>query len=290
MLYLRLWLTGLLVFSLFISFPARAQSISTGKITTPTGAPVAYASAGVKGKPLGTVAAADGTFSLSAFAPAAPTDTVIVSCVGYQSRQMLMSQLRQQPAVQLLPMATQLQEVVVHSKPPKRTILGHNSWSLFTSLNFYTTKDTVPHDRLGREVGLLMKIKQPVRLESFHLFVFNSDFSSVTFRLTIYAVANGQPQAPLLQKDVIFEVAGRQHGWREVDLRPYAIELAGHQDVVASVQWLQSTTDQPTSKYFGIATHLSPFHSTFLRDKSQESWRKMGANTSLYFTAWAYPE
>ncbi|WP_324670751.1 carboxypeptidase-like regulatory domain-containing protein [Hymenobacter sp. GOD-10R] len=289
MLYLRCRLACLLVSSLFISPPARAQSFPTGKITTPTGTPVAYTSAGVKGKPFGTVAAADGTFSLSAFAPAAATDTVVVSCVGYQSRKLLVSQLRQQPAVQLYPTATQLQEVMVHSKRPKRTILGHNGSSIFTSLNFYTAKDTVPHDRLGREVGLLMKVKQPVRLESFHLFVFNSDFSFVTFRLTIYAVANGQPQAPLLQKDVIFEVAGRKHGWREVDLRPYAIELAGHQDVVASVQWLQSKNDQPTSKYFGIAAHLSPFHSTFLRDKSQESWQKMGANTSLYFTALAYP-
>jgi len=290
MLYLRPWLACLFVFLLFIFSPARAQPTPTGRITTSAGTPIAYASAGVKGKPLGTIADADGTFSLSAFAPAAATDTVVVSCVGYQPRRMLLSQLRQQPVVQLLPIATQLQEVVVHSKPPKRTILGHNGWSLFTSLNFYTAKDTVPHDRLGREVGLLMKVKRPVRLESFHLFVFNSDFSFVKFRLTIYAVANGQPQAPLLQKDVIFEVAGRQHGWREVDLRPYAIELAGSQDVVASVQWLQSQNDQPTSKYFGISTHLSPFHSTFLRDKSQESWQRMGANTSLYFTALAYPE
>ena len=168
MLYLQRRLACLLVSSLFIASPARAQSTPTGKITTPAGTPVAYASAGIKGKPLGTIADADGTFSLSAFAPATPTDTVVVSCVGYQPRRMLISQLRQQTVVQLLPIATQLQEVVVHSKPPKRTILGHNGQSLFTSFNFYTSKDTVPHDRLGREVGLLMKVKRPVRLESFH--------------------------------------------------------------------------------------------------------------------------
>jgi hypothetical protein len=273
-----------------LSLPVRAQNVAPGRVTTTAGEPVPYASVGVVGKPIGTIADAGGTFSLSPLASAAPTDTVVVSCVGYQAQKLLLAQLRRQTLVSLTPAATPLREVLVRAKSPKRTILGHKGRSIFTSFNFYTSKDSQPHDRLGREVGLLLAVKRPAHLESFHLFVFNNDFTTVKFRLNIYAVKDGRPQTSLLTKDVLFEVTGGKPGWCEVDLRPYAIELAGQQQVVASVQWLQSQTNNPASKHFGISTDLSPFHTTFLRDKSQETWRRFGANSSFYFTALTYPE
>ncbi|UOQ51529.1 carboxypeptidase-like regulatory domain-containing protein [Hymenobacter cellulosivorans] len=275
---------------LLSSLSGLAQTESLGQVASRSGSPVPYASVGVKGKAVGTVADEQGQFRLSTLDRALPTDTVVVSCVGYQPQTLPLSQLRQRPRLALAPAATALREVVVRSKQGKQTILGHNGWSRFTALNFYTTRDTVPHDRLGREVGVLMPVKHRSQLESFHLYVASNQFSSVTLRLNLYAVQNGIPQGSLLQQDVIFEVKNLKRGWHEVDLRPYAIELAGQQQVAASVQWLSSQTVDGNHRYFGISTDLSPFHTTILRDKSQENWERIKTNTSLYFTAWASPE
>ncbi len=257
-----------------------------------SGRPIPYASVGVRGRPLGTVADAAGTFPLTQLGPAAATDTVVVSCVGYELLKLTLSQLQLQPRAELrlTPQQTKLAEVVVRGRQPKRIVLGHNWVSAFTTLTFYIRADTVPHSRLGRELGPLLKIKHPTQLESLHLFTSGRDFKTVTFRLNIYAVQNGEPQSSLLGQDIVFTVNGQQRAWTEVDLRPYNILLAGPQEVVATVQWLGSEAGRPNSLFLDVPAHLSAVHTTYRRDKSGQAWEKVGANPSFYFRALSYPQ
>lgn len=266
------------------SAPATIQVIDAT-----SGHPLPYTSVGVRGRPLGTVANAAGAFPLAQVGAAA-ADTVVVSCVGYESRRLLAGQLRPAMVLRLTPQAARLAEVVVRGHRPERIVLGHTGVSAFTSATFYAQADTVPHARLGRELGPLLKLRHPARLESLHLFTFGRDFKSVTFRLNLYAVQNGEPQNSLLRQDIIFTVPGQQRGWNVVDLRPYAITLAGPQEVVATVQWLTSEAGRPNSRFLDIPVHLSLFHTTFRRDKSGQTWTKYGANPSLYFEALSYSE
>lgn len=274
-----------------IIFTSQAQALS-GQIRVVDargGQPIPYASVGVRGRPLGTVADAAGAFPLAEIGAAA-TDTVVISCVGYAPYQLLAGQLTPATMLRLTPQQTTLSEVVVRGRPPRRIVLGHNWVSAFTSVTFYTTADTVPHARLGRELGPLLNLRHPVRLERFHLFTSGRDFKSVTFRLNLYAVRNGEPQNSLLRQDIIFTVPGQRRGWNEVDLRPYAIALAGPQQIVATVQWVASEEGRPKSRFLDIPVHLSAFHTTFRRDKSAQSWLKSGANPSFYFEALSYPD
>ena len=64
--------------------------------------PLPYVSVGVPGKPLGTVADAQGSFQPTQMG-VTPTDTLVVSCVGYQSRRLPLATLRQLPEVLPLP-------------------------------------------------------------------------------------------------------------------------------------------------------------------------------------------
>lgn len=102
-----------------------------------TGAPIAYASLGIQHKPIGTVADAAGHVASAALRAVAPTDTLVISCVGYQSRKLLVSELGREEALRLQPVATALTEVVVHSRPPKQVVLGHHNASVFTSFGFW---------------------------------------------------------------------------------------------------------------------------------------------------------
>ena len=254
-----------------------------------TGQPVPYASIGVRGKPLGTVADAHGSFPLSQVG-AAPADTVVISCVGFLTYKLTLNELRSQAEIRLAPQQQALAEVVVRGQQPRRVIIGHNWVSAFTSYGFYTTADTVTHARLGREVGVLLAIKHPTLLESFHLFTSGRDFKSVTFRLNIYAVEKGQPHHSLLRQDVVFTVDGQRRGWNTVDLRPFAITLAGPQQVVATVEWLSSEVGRPGGKFLDIPAHLSAAHRTYSRSKSAQAWTISNVNPSLYFEALSYPD
>lgn len=255
-----------------------------------TGRAIAYGSAGIRNKPIGTVADSLGRFSIDQLGGAAPTDTLVVSCVGYQSQKIVVAELAGLREIKLAPQAQLLQEIVVRGRQPKRIVLGHNWVSAFTSYGFYTALDTVAHARLGREVGALLTVKHPTRLEGFHLFTSGRDFKAVTFRLNIYAFAAGQPQQSLLRQDVIFTVDGQRRGWTSVDLRPFAITLAGPQQVVATVQWLSSEVGRPGGRFLDIPVHLSAVHTTYSRSKSAQAWATASANPSLYFDALSYPD
>lgn len=139
-------------------------------------------------------------------------------------------------------------------------------------------------------MGVLLTVRHPTDLQSFRVLTFGRDFQTVTFRLTIYAVRNGLPESTLLKRNVVFTVNGQQRGWTEVDLRPYAIRLAGGQQVVAAIEWLANVPSQRVGGFLDVPGHISATHSVFVRDKSAQSWRKMGLNPNMYFTGLAYPE
>lgn len=268
---------------------AQADRPAIRVVDSRTSQPVPYASVGVRGKPLGTVADAHGSFPLSQVG-AAPADTVVISCIGFQTQQVTMGELRSHAEIWLAPQQQALAEVQVRGRQPQRVIVGHNWVSAFTSYGFYTTADTVPHARLGREVGVLLAIKHPLLLEGFHLFTSGRDFKSVTFRLNIYAVEQGQPHHSLLRQDIIFTVDGQRRGWNNVDLRPFAITLAGPQQVVATVEWLGSEAGRPGGKFLDIPVHLSAAHRTYSRSKSAQAWTISNVNPSLYFDALSYSD
>lgn len=246
-----------------------------------TAKPIPYASVGVPHKALGTISNTAGQFRPAQIG-AAVTDTLLVSCVGYVPRRVLVRQLG--PVLRLAPQAQPLGEVVVRSAQPRPVILGHRGVSLFTSYGFYTQADTVPHARLGREFGTLLHVRRPTQLQELRLFTFGPDFKQVTFRLNIYTVRDGQPQESLLVKDVLFTVHSGQRNWTTVDLKPYGIGLTGPQDVVATVQWVDSEQSRTGGRFFNIPAALSATHSSFMRDKSAQAWRRFNVNPSMYFT------
>ena len=285
-MFLRI-IGSLTIFSL-LRFQAPIAPDSICIVDANSGQGVPYSSLGIQHKPIGTVAKSIGCFKAAALQAAAPTDTLVVSCVGYQPYKVAVAGLAKLSEIRLKPQAQSLAEVVVRGRQPKQTIIGHNWVSAFTSYGFYTTIDTVPHARLGREIGVMLNIKHPSALEKFHLFTFGRDFKSVTFRLNIYAVEGGVPHHSLLHQDVTFTVNGQQRGWTDVDLRPYSIMLEGPQQVVATVQWLTSEAGRPAGKVLNIPVHLSAVHTTFSRSKSAQAWTTYGSNPSMYFDVLSY--
>ena len=58
-----------------------------------------------------------------------------------------------------------------------------------------------------------------------------------------------------------------------------------NEEVVATIQWLESVKTDEKSKYFSISTALSATETAFYREKAMDVWIKTGQGLSFYLNA-----
>ncbi|MGI4832266.1 MAG: carboxypeptidase-like regulatory domain-containing protein [Janthinobacterium lividum] len=247
--------------------------------------PIPYASVGVAGRPLGTVTDAQGSFLLARVGAAA-TDTVVVSCVGYQSRRLLVADLGKLPELTLAPQAQALAEVQVRAGTWQRRNVGREGSGGFTFYNFHLQADKEPAHKLGREVGALLGVKPHSFVEEVYVYIRQSSFQHLRFRLNVRALdSQDHPAASLLTQDVQFAVADSTASWRHLDLKPYNINVGPQNRIAVTLEWLDGTPTKQQDWYsVSIPAAPSATHRLVLRDKSEDQWKVQPLNLSLYIT------
>jgi hypothetical protein len=254
-------------------------------VDTQSRRPVPYASVGVVGRPLGTVADAKGGFLLVRVGAAA-TDTVVISCVGYQSRRLLVADLGKLPELTLTPQADALQEVQVKAGTWKRRNIGREGSGGFTFYNFHLQADKEPANKLGREVGAILGVKPNSFVEEAYVYIRQKSFRHLRFRLNVRALDNqDHPAASLLTQDVQFAVADSTASWQHLDLKPYNINVGPQSRIAVTLEWLDGTPTKQQDWYsVSIPAALSATHRMVFRDKSEDQWKVQPINLSLYIT------
>lgn len=246
---------------------------------------VPYASVGVVGRALGTVADAQGSF-LPARVGAAATDTVVVSCVGYQSRRLLVADLARLPELSLVPQAQALAEVQVKADTWKRRNVGREGSTGFTFYNFHLQADKEPANKLGREVGAILGVKPNSFVEEAYVYLKQKSFRHLRFRLNVRALdSQDHPAASLLTQDVQFTVADSTASWQHIDLKPYNINVGPQDRIAVTLEWLDGAPLKQQDWYsVTIPAALSATHRMVFRDKSEDQWKVQPINLSLYIT------
>ena len=247
--------------------------------------PIPYASVGVVGRPLGTVADAQGGFLLARVGAVA-TDSVVVSCVGYQSRRLLVADLGKLPELTLVPQAAALQEVQVKASTWKRRNVGREGSGGFTFYNFHLQADKEPANKLGREVGAILGVKPNSFVEEAYVYLKQSSFRHLRFRLNVRALdSQDHPAASLLTQDVQFAVADSTANWQHLDLKPYNINVGPQTRIAVTLEWLDGTPTKQQDWYsVSIPAALPATHRMVFRDKSEDQWKVQPINLSLYIT------
>jgi hypothetical protein len=254
-------------------------------VDTQSGQPIPYASVGVMGRPLGTVADAKGGFLLARVG-ATPTDTVVVSCVGYQSRRLLVADLGKLPELTLKPQAEVLQEVQVKAGTWKRRNIGREGSGGFTFYNFHLQADKEPANKLGREVGAILGVKPNSFVEEAYVYLKQSSFRHLRFRLNVRVLdSQDHPAASLLTQDIQFAVADSTASWQHLDLKPYNINVGPQNRIAVTLEWLDGAPAKQQEWYsVSIPAALSATHRMVFRDKSEDQWKVQPINLSLYIT------
>ncbi|WBA42891.1 carboxypeptidase-like regulatory domain-containing protein [Hymenobacter canadensis] len=247
-----------------------------------TDEPVPFATLGVVGRSLGTVADEQGRYLLRL--PPGLTDTLVVTSVGFLRTAVAPAALLGgQRVVRVRPQAVALSGAVVEHSRVHPALLGRSTstgdvlWTAGSS-----GKETVD-DEWGWEVGTLLRPTRRAYLEEFHVFLATNTYQLLRFRLNLYAVENGRPGRALLTKDIQLSCENKARGWLTVDLRPYALELAA-EPVAATIQWLQSEKTDPEDKYFSVPVTRQNKQVMVERENSQAAWTLHALQPSLYFT------
>lgn len=267
---------------------AQLQRIEGRVINAKSHEPVPYATLGIKGKPIGTVASGKGDFAFT-IQPGAvsATEKLVVSCIGFAGVSLPVTAFAQGPVeIKLEPLREELEAVTVRPGKVKVRKVGRAHGGGIVHLGYYTAYDSIEHDKLGREYGVILPLKEDCLLQDFNVYLTQNEFKSVSFRLNIYSVENGIPAEPLLQKDVIFTVENERRKWISVDLKKYSIFISGHDKIAVSMQWLTSVKADEDSRYFTLSVgYPSLFNSYIFREKSQDKWRvNSEGNPSMYLT------
>jgi hypothetical protein len=170
-----------------------------------------YANIGIRGKQIGGITDHQGSFSVN-LAHAKPEDILVISYVGYTSKEFQVSKLdlNKQYIVELTPSAQLLNEVVVRSKKDL-VVLGnkgkssrHTGWGDFTSSR-------------GRAIGLQIPAHEvPVWVNSLFFHLDACEFDSILVRINFFS-QDGEQLTPLAsQRKNIFQIIKQKKGWVEV--------------------------------------------------------------------------
>lgn len=273
---------------LFAKNIAQEKTISGEIKDSKTHSNIEYVNVGILNKNTGTVSNSKGIFNLKLDEKVTSNDTIIFSCISFETQKITVNQLKsKQNVITMLPSENVLKEVVVTFKKPKPKQFGRSAKGLgLMHFNFFSIHDKDADDRLSREIGMKFKISKDCKLSDFNINITANEFKSVKFRLNFYKIENGLPSKIIVEKDIIFEVKDNFRGLYTLDLKPYDIYLDKEMgDVAVTIQWVESVKSDEKSKYFAIYTAMSATETSFFRDKNLSNWYKNGQSLTFYLNA-----
>ena len=269
---------------------ALAQStISKGvTIDGQTGLPLPYVSIGIKNKPIGTVSDSSGLYSLSYLhTEIADKDSIVFSAVGYKSVKMDWNTfLKTEKFIKLYESPRMLEQIDIKAKPAQIKKYGRSNANI---IFFPAMYKNIPKqsDEKGREQATILKIDQHVFLRKLSFKLNRRTFQRIKLRMNIYNVKDGLPDQSILDKDVVFDVAGTtEMGMPQVesiDLRPYQIVLKGRKEIAVSLAILDLKTLEGDSTHpaFLIPSFPGPLRSSLYRIKGEAQWQKVSGSHLL---------
>jgi hypothetical protein len=275
-----------LIFIFLLNFGlAASQEIAiNGNITDSLSNPIRYSSIGVLNKSIGTVSNENGTFTLR-INKAMEQDTLRISCLGYQSKDILIKEIFNKTDsslnVQLESLINELEEVIVTSKKTKTYKRGKLRTKTKAKVIFSMSE--LENKNLGTEIGKKFKLgdKKVSSLKEFKFFIKENDFVSVTFRINIYSIKNNRPNKRINIENIIVKVGENYSDWVITDLSSYDINIK--ENIIITVEWIEHSEKGSNLNLPIIIPSLGSTH--YYKFGSQNSWLKYGSlSTPMYLT------
>lgn len=209
----------LLAFMCFGRLNAQQIHLSCSIIDAKEGIPIPSATLSVPSKNVFYPADNQGKFDCDD-SRIANTDTLIISCMGYQSQKMLVSTIGFNAVIRLQAFITNLNEVRVGIN--KATVIAVSSKSNNSSRNSFSF---MPLNEGALFMAESAGIKGIIQTVSFYIKDNNGGNAKAPFMVKLYTVnADGAPGMGIIS-DVIIVSATKKNAWFDVDISGYRIEV-----------------------------------------------------------------
>jgi len=249
----------------FFTLSSHAQLVLKGKVLdSESREELSYVNIGVIGKNIGTVSARNGSFELD-IPEENYSDLMRISILGYEPIELESNQVEKlllsQGSIDLKPAAYAIDEVLITSSKMTSKVVGNQKWKENVSAAFFA-------DKLGKEMGIIIKIKKKPTLIKDGTFVLGSNENdTVRFRLNVYTIKKGRPDLNVLSEPIIIE-AYKDDEVVTTDLEKYNITV--QDDFFISLEWIEDYPDD--SLHFAASLFSRPVLS---RETSQANWFKV---------------
>lgn len=256
---------SLIVFLIMCGMITFGQTYSGTVYDSKTREPLPFVSIGVLNKGIGTVAQADGQFTIT-IPVEFVNDTLRFSMVGYTSVEWTASQFRSkfsggQISILMEEAENLLAEVVIRPKNMKSMMLGNEYDSPSVSAGFES-------DDLGSEMGTVMRVKKdkPFYLKTAGFNIAKCNYDSILFRVNIYDFKDGRP-GEILHSLPLYVKVLRDEQKILLDLTPYNITVEN--DFLLSLEWIMDLPEKQRSFMF-CAGFIG--NRIYYRKTSHDSW------------------
>lgn len=149
-------------------------------------------------------------------------DSLQITCIGFQSSTVAISDMLHNPHVYLRESVTELAEVKVHGSETFNITIGNVDKKGGNSLNLsFGDKVALFIPNLGIEHGYISKFRYFAKA----IFGLDNHFTE-PFLIQLYSVdsVNGNPHKPLLKEALLLR-ASKSNKWNEFDLSQYGIQI-----------------------------------------------------------------
>ncbi|MEN8121461.1 MAG: carboxypeptidase-like regulatory domain-containing protein [Bacteroidota bacterium] len=247
--------------------------IYSGKVLEgTTKIPIEFVNIGIVGKNVGTTSDMSGSYKID-IGSGLDNDTILFSCVGYLPYAIKTSEYKKLNNwnIQLKKKTYEIDEVVINPKKFIRQILGVKSKSKRMQAGF---KD----NKLGYELGLLLKVKKTAFLEKVDISIAVCTYDSIFYRLNIYRVRDKKRFENILQKPIYISLPNEKVAEKiSIDLKSQNIVVDG--DFLITLEHVKDLGQG--SLLFSAAL----LKKTYYRKTSQGIWEKVPIGIGISVTA-----
>lgn len=233
---------------------------------------IKFVNIGVLHENIGTVSDINGNYNLE-LDQQFDNDSLMFSCIGYErySIRVLDFKKLKSKNIYLKETMYELNEVIVKPKFFKRKTLGVKTTSKFAQGGFGENK-------LGYELGILMKNKKTAFLENLNINIANCTFDSIFYRVNVYIVKDKLKFENILKTPIYIELSKNEVKNKVViDLKPYGITVQG--DFLVTLEHVKDLGE-------GSLNFCSKLPGkTIYRKSSQGLWEKAPIGISISINA-----
>ena len=253
-------LTYILTLILFAPAIVFSQTYKGLIIDSLTNKNLPYVNIGISNKNIGTVSDTRGNFNIT-IPGNNSTDTLVFSMIGYKTKRVKVSDLKNNMTILLNPMIYEIPEIQVLSFSKTKKVGNRTENHRYVAgFNNY---------QLGSEIGSLINISRKSRIKTITFSVAQCKPDSITFRLNIYSTKiNSYPDRSLVQKPFYFTLK-KENSNSTVSVNIAYLNIVVDNDIVVAIECLEDVALHAVS--FSALMYNGKF---FVRKASQHTWEK----------------